>query len=206
MMKRLTLVTMLCACMTAAPSFAEAVKADGQHTLHQHGEAPLPGIGGALNLVRHNGQPFSLRDIQGSPALIFFGFTQCANTCPMAMAQAQQVLASFQSRKPPTVLFVTLDPLSDTPAALTQYLRAFDQRIIGLTGSPHQIEQVARRYGVSRTASTGTLEHSSRWYLLDDGMRVSRIYKINTPASAMAQDIVRAQTARAAATWSDLSP
>ncbi|MBI2733301.1 MAG: SCO family protein, partial [Aquabacterium sp.] len=174
--------------------------------LYQHGEPPLSNLGGPLDLTRQTGQSFSLQDIRGSVALVFFGFTQCSNTCPVAMAQAQQLLAGFRSRKPPAVLFVTLDPLSDTPAALAQYLSAFDPRIIGLTGTPRQIEQAAKRYGVASQSASGTLEHSSRWYLLDDNMRVARVYKINTPVSAMAQDIVRAQTARAAATWSEGAP
>ena len=190
-MMRLLLTTVLCAGLISMTCRAEPV---------QIGEPPLPGVGGPLDLVKHTGQPFSLRDIEGAPALVFFGFTQCANTCPMALAQVQQLLASFHSRKPPTVLFVTLDPLSDTPAALTQYLAAFDKRIIGLTGTPAQIEQAAKRYGVARQSSSGTLEHSSRWYLLDERMQVARVYKINTPVNAMAQDIVRAQTARVAAT------
>lgn len=178
--------------------------------LYQQGEAPMAGLGGELNLLTHTGKPFSLQDIQGSPALVFFGFTQCANTCPMAMAQAQQILANFRTRKPPTVLFVTLDPLSDSPAALAQYLAHFDKRIVGLTGSPDQVARAAQRYGVgtqrASTSPNGQLEHSSRWYLLDEKMRLARVYKIDTPASAMAQDIIRAQSHRTAYMWPQGAP
>lgn len=205
-MMRLLLTTVLCAGVICVPCRAEPAPTGSYQGLYQHGEPPLSGVGGPLDLVAQNGKPFSLKDIQGAPALVFFGFTQCANTCPIALAQVQQLLAAFRSHKPPNVLFVTLDPLSDTPAALTQYLAQFDKRIIGLTGTPHQIEQAAQHYGVARQSSSGTLEHSSRWYLLDERMQVARVYKINTPVNAMAQDIVRAQTARVAATWNDGSP
>ena len=168
--------------------------------VYVHGEPPLQGLGGALDLITHKGKAFSLRDIQGAPALVFFGFTQCSNTCPLAMAQVKQLLTHFQSRKPPAVVFVTLDPLSDTPSALAQYLAPFDPRIVGLTGSPKQIEQATRRYGVTTQQSQAPLAHSSRWYLLDGRGQLVRVYKIDTPASAMAQDIVRAQSQHLAST------
>jgi protein SCO1/2 len=168
-----------------------------------HGEAPLPGLGGPLELTDHRGQPFSLKQAKGEPVLLFFGFTQCGNTCPVALAQARQLLATFQPRKPPVVVFVTLDPLSDTPSVLAAYLSHFDARIIGLTGSPRQIEQAARQYGVATQGgaqrpmqSQGSplpLAHSSRWYLLDGQQKLVRVYTLNTPVNDMVQDILQTQ-------------
>jgi protein SCO1/2 len=175
-----------------------------------HGEAPLQGLGGPLDLTDQKGRPFSLKQLQGQTVLVFFGFTQCGNTCPLAMAQARQLLAAFQSRKPPAVVFVTLDPLSDGPQALSAYLSHFDARIIGLTGTPPQIEQAARRYGVAtQSAPQGSaqrLEHSSRWYLLDGNLKLSRVYKISTPVADIAQDIVQAQTSMAHPIWNREQP
>jgi protein SCO1/2 len=172
----------------------------------QHGEAPMDGAGGALDLVTQAGKPFALTDLRGEQTLLFFGFTRCGNTCPLAMAQARQVLANFHAGRPPQVVFVTLDPLSDPPAALSAYLSQFDKRIIGLTGSPVQTEAAARRYGVGVNKSAGPLEHSSRWYLLDDNARLVRVYKIDTPVSAMVQDMLRARTHRMASVWRKGAP
>lgn len=172
-----------------------------------HGEAPLQGMGGPLNLVMHTGKPFTLAQVKGAPTLLFFGFTQCANTCPVAMAQAQQVLSAFHAGRPPNIVFVTLDPLSDPPEVLADYLSRFDRRIIGLTGSPQQIEAAARRYGVGiQSKQAGPLEHSSRWYLLDDDAQLLRVYKIDTPVSAMVQDIARTRAQRMASTWPQGAP
>jgi protein SCO1/2 len=171
----------------------------------RHGEEPLPGLGGALDLTDHKGRPFSLAQTKGAPTLLFFGFTQCGNTCPVALAQIKQVLAAFQSRKPPMVLVVTLDPLTDTPSVLASHLGHVDDRIIGLTGTPQQIEQAARRYGVAtqtgatnpaqgrRPDKAAPLAHSSRWYLLNGNHQIERVYKITTPVTDIVQDIQQMQ-------------
>jgi len=174
--------------------------------IYLHGEAPADGLGGPLDLVMHTGKPFTLAQLKGAPTLLFFGFTQCGNTCPVAMAQAQQVLSAFRAGRPPNVVFITLDPLSDPPAALSDYLSRFDKRIIGLTGSPVRVEAAARRYGVSVNKTSGPLEHSSRWYLLDDHARLVRVYKFDTPASAMIQDLVRSRAQDMASVWQEGAP
>lgn len=172
----------------------------------QHGDKPMDGLGGPLDLVMHTGRPFSLQQLKGAPSLLFFGFTQCGDTCPVAMAQAQQMLASFKAGRPPNIVFVTLDPLNDQPSTLSAYLSRFDRRIIGLTGSPKQIEAAARRYGVGVKQSADPLEHSSRWYLLDNDARLVRVYRIDTAVSAMVNDIARARTQSKASVWREGTP
>jgi protein SCO1/2 len=197
----LGLLSSMCTPSAAASTLAPEVRA------MVHGEAPPPGLGGPLNLVMHTGKPFTLAQVKGTPTLLFFGFTQCANTCPVAMAQARQVLEAFRAGKPPHIVFVTLDPLSDPPQVLADYLARFDKRIIGLTGSPTQIEAAARRYGVGvQNKRAGPLEHSSRWYLLDEDAQLQRVYKLDTPASAMVQDIARSHAQRLASTWREGAP
>ena len=188
------LLSAMALCPTASAATPEPVFA--------HGEAPLAGLGGPLDLIEHTGRRFSLRQLHGAPTLLFFGFTQCGDTCPVAMAQAVQVLASFRAARPPNIVFVTLDPLSDPPQTLAAYLAKFDTRIIGLTGSPADVEAAARRYGVGMRKTAGPLEHSSRWYLLDDSAQLVRVYRPDTPVAALARDVgdlARARTDRLAA-------
>jgi protein SCO1/2 len=170
------------------------------------GEAPLPGIGGPLDLTDLHGRAFSLLALQGQPTLVFFGFTQCAQTCPVALAQAKQLLSAFRAGKPPAIVFVTLDPLSDSPPALAAYLGQFDARIIGLTGQPGKIARAAQSYGVATQTGAQGLDHSSRWYLLDGERQVARVYKLSTPVAALAQDIALMQRQRSHLIWSAPKP
>jgi protein SCO1/2 len=182
------------------------------------GRVPPAGVGGALDLVDQRGQRFALQRLAGRPVLVFFGFTQCGSTCPVALATARQVLHASPPGQDPAVVFVTLDPLTDGPQQLRTFIERIDARIIGLTGSPHQIEQAAERYGVGVRGNAAplalqafppggtehlrsgravtqarTLEHSSMIYLLDGAGRVRRVYPHTTPADSLMADIRRLQ-------------
>ena len=161
-----------------------------------HGREVPADVGGALDLVDHHGERFALARVAGRPALLFFGFTHCGTTCPQALGTAREVLHALAPRDA-SVLFVTLDPLSDGPEQLRTFVQRLDARIIGLTGSPQQIERAADAYGVGLRMRSQRLEHSSMFYLLDAGARVRRVYPHDTPAAALVADIrrLRAQAA-----------
>jgi protein SCO1/2 len=71
------------------------------------------------------------------------------------------------------VVFITVDPARDTPPAMKSYIssRVFPKNIIGLTGTPAQIAQVAKAYGVyyqkEGSGSTYSMDHSTALYLMD---------------------------------------
>jgi protein SCO1/2 len=157
------------------------------------GEPPMAGIGGDLPLTDVRGRRFSFKQLGDTPALVFFGFLRCSSVCPLALLQARQLLGSFNARPAPAVIFVTLDPLNDDATSLAQHLGAIDPRIIGLTGSPAQIESTAARYGVATRGQNTSLEHSSRWYLVTAAGVVQRVYDNKTTAHQMAQDVARLQ-------------
>ena len=46
------------------------------------------------------------------------------------------------------IVFVTVDPLRDTPEQLKQYLSLFDTNVTGLTGSPENIEATLKQFGI----------------------------------------------------------
>ena len=165
--------------------WAQAAVAQGWH-----GREPPPEVGGALDLIDHEGARFALSRVAGRPVLLFFGYTHCGSTCPQALATAREVLHTLKSVDT-AVLFVTLDPLNDGPEQLRSFVQRLDPRIIGLTGSPQQIERAAEAYGVGLRTQASALEHSSMFYLLDAAARVRRVYPHNTPAPALVADIRR---------------
>lgn len=172
------------------PLIAQAAAPTG----YQFGQPPLAGIGGAINLTDQSGQRFTLDRIQGKTALLFFGFSRCSTVCPVAMSQARPLLDSFVARPAPVVIFVTLDPLNDSPARLSDFLAGIDSRVVGLTGKPEQIEEVAERYGVAVRPQQGVgPDHSGKWYLIDAAGRVARVYDSSTPAAQLGADVRWAQ-------------
>ncbi|MCM3926400.1 SCO family protein, partial [Frankia sp. AiPs1] len=82
--------------------------------------------------------------------LLFFGYTHCPDVCPTTMADlaaARQVAGPAIAAKV-AVVFVTTDPVRDTPAVLRRWLAQFDAGFVGLTGTPAQIDAAQRAVGV----------------------------------------------------------
>ena len=119
---------------------------------------PLEGarIGGPFRLVNQDGRPFTERDLAGRYPLVYFGYTYCPDICPAGMgaiaAGLKQVEASDPALAAKVVpVFITVDPVRDTPAALKSFVSAFHPRAIGLTGTPAEIARVAQAYGVAHS-------------------------------------------------------
>src|SRR5262249_53573544 len=70
-----------------------------------------------FHLLDSAGRPFTARDLEGKPSLVFFGFTHCPDVCPTTLAKLAQVKKSA-AIPGLRVLFVTVDPERDTPAAV----------------------------------------------------------------------------------------
>jgi protein SCO1/2 len=109
--------------------------------------AAIPG--GPFALTDHLGKPVSSGDFAGGLLLIVFGYTYCPDVCPttlLGVASALDLLGEQAARIQP--LFVTIDPMRDTPEVLAAYVAAFHPRLVGLTGSAAQIKRMAGDYRV----------------------------------------------------------
>jgi len=104
-------------------------------------------IGGPFALIDHTGKLRTDEDFRGKLLLIYFGYSYCPDVCPTDLQQIglalEQLGAASEAVQP---LFITLDPERDTPAHLTEYVKAFHPRLLGLTGTPDEIRKVATAY------------------------------------------------------------
>ena len=108
-----------------------------------------PSIGGRFTLISQDGRPVTDADFRGKNILVFFGFTNCPDVCPLTLSnisRAMVLLGGDANKMQP--LFISVDPLRDTPNVLKQYLKHFDHRIIGLTGTTKQVTAVQRAYRI----------------------------------------------------------
>ena len=104
-----------------------------------------------FKLSRAGNQTLDNEQLQGKVALIFFGYASCPDICPTTMAELTDVLEELGPEKAEQVqiVFVSVDPHRDTPDVLQAYVDAFDNGAIGVTGTPNEIAEIARRYRVS---------------------------------------------------------
>ena len=106
-------------------------------------------IGGPFTLIGSDGKPFASASLAGKPYAIFFGFTHCPDVCPTTLARMVRLRQQLGAGdRPFEILFVTVDPQRDGPAEVGKYAELFDSPVTGLTGSPAQIEQVKRQFGI----------------------------------------------------------
>ncbi len=112
---------------------------------------PLPKPEVALTAT--DGAPFNLRQAtDGFVTLVFFGYTNCPDVCPVHMANLGNVLASLDPRVAERikVIFVTTDPRRDTPAVLRAWLDHFSRTFIGLTGDSITIARAQESLQLAR--------------------------------------------------------
>ena len=130
-------------------------------------------IGGPFRLVDQFGQTVTRADYRGKYMLVFFGYSNCPDECPLTlqkMALAMQALGPLAQHVAP--IFITIDPAHDTPAVLKNYLLKFGHGLIGLTGSKARIASVAHEYDVAfdpneaEASGSSMINHSTYIYLM----------------------------------------
>ena len=102
--------------------------------------------GGHFKLRTHDGKIFDTMENQ-DPMLIYFGFTYCPDVCPITLITMANVLDKLENEKI-TPLFITVDPERDNEEILSNYVTAFHNKIIGLTGSISEINKVTSDWKV----------------------------------------------------------
>lgn len=115
--------------------------------------APLAGasMGGPFTLTDQNGRRVVDAAFAGRYRLIYFGYTFCPDVCPTDMQMVGAGLRQFERADPARAarvvpIFITVDPQRDTPDVLRHFVAAFHPRMVGLTGSPAEIDRVAHEF------------------------------------------------------------
>ncbi|MDP9195785.1 MAG: SCO family protein [Pseudomonadota bacterium] len=159
MMKRLAAPALLLAIL-AGP----AVPAMPAHAHGAVATATSGAIGGPFVLTDHTGKTVTEKIFLGKPFLVYFGFTSCQDVCPVTLSSVAQALdMGGEGVTDIQVLFITVDPDHDTPDVMKNYVSAIHPRLVGLTGSPGQIQNALKAYRVyAAPAEDHTGGHGSR--------------------------------------------
>ncbi len=150
-----------------------ALLSAGAHAAPKPEALPTIGPAPTFTLTAQNDRRLSLADLRGKAVVLTFIYTTCADTCPLLTAK----MASLQARLGPDfaqrVFFVsiTVDPERDTPAVLKGYGAAHGAKFDGwafLTGTPAEIREVAKRYGIFyKKTPRGDIDHTFLTSVID---------------------------------------
>jgi len=166
------------------------VRGDPEHP-SQTTSTSQTSFGGPFTLLGADGKPFASSALVGKPYAIYFGFTRCGDVCPTTLQRLVKLRREARSEDKLNLVFVTIDTKNDGPKEVGQYAQLFGSPIIGLTGSPAQIDRVKKQYGIYAEpvphASMGqSIAHTATVLLFDrEGKFVGTISKDEPDNSAV---------------------
>jgi len=143
------------------------------------GDPPLAGaaIGGPFELVDSAGKAVRWDDFDGKYRVLYFGYAYCPDVCPLDVQRMMQGFNLFKEAEPELAaqvqpIFITIDPARDTPAVVGEFTHAFSDDLLGLTGTPEQVDKAAKAFAVyyaKGEVSEGggyLMDHSRAAYLM----------------------------------------
>jgi len=103
-----------------------------------------------FNTLNHLNQNISNEVLKNRWSILFFGFTNCPDVCPNTLSVLSEVQKRFTTKETkPQIVFVSVDPMRDTPDLINNYIKGFSNDILGITGELHQIQVITEALGVS---------------------------------------------------------
>lgn len=157
-----------------------------------HGTAE---IGGPFELVDTNGALVTDQSLLGRYSLIYFGYTNCPDVCPLDMnriSMAVEILEDAGGLENLQPVFISIDPVRDTPEVIGAFISQYHASFIGLTGTPAQIEVAAKAYKVAyedmlAAEDKPLINHSSHIYLMDEAGKYITHFGPEVSPSALAE-------------------
>lgn len=159
-------------------------------------------IGGDFTLTGNNGEPVTWSQFAGQYRLVYFGFTYCPDICPTDIQRISQGLTEFEKAHPDLAgkvrpIFITVDPERDTVRVMNEFVSNFHPRLIGLTGTPREIEKAKKAFGVSATQDPAgadgnyNISHTTFTYLFANDGQPLGIIPTDKGASGVAAELAQ---------------
>ncbi len=152
-------------------------------------------IGGEFSLLSETGEVVTAADVITGPTLVYFGYTYCPDVCPLDTVRNvdANVLLTERGYEMKSV-FVTVDPARDTPEVMDDFTANIHPDLLGLTGTPEQIKEVANNYRVYYKAHDTDdefylVDHSTFSYLMFPEEGFVEFFRRDVPSEDLADKI-----------------
>ncbi len=162
---------------------------------------PLEGakLGGPFTLVDKSGKAVRWEDFAGQYRIVYFGYTFCPDACPFDMQKMIQGYDIFAKANPALAaktqpIFITIDPARDTPEVVGQWTAAFSPRLMGLTGTPAQIDVAAKAFAAyyakgKETPGGYLMDHTRMAYLMAPDGKPLALLPVDKDGAAVAAEL-----------------
>jgi protein SCO1/2 len=136
----------------------------------------------SFSLTTEAGEPFeSQTALRGKVWIADFIFTTCTGPCPRMSSQMKRVQKEVAGFGEVKLVSFTVDPENDTPTALAEYAKRYGAEagrwyfLTGVKDTLHKLNREAFMLG----NVDGSLDHSTRFILIDRAGRVRKYYHTN---------------------------
>lgn len=172
----------------------------GQNQGRDFAQCESGAVGGGFDAF---GAPFTLTDTSGhrvtdeqvfaKPSLIYFGYTNCPDVCPLdnvRNAEAAAMLEEMGLDVQP--VFISVDARRDTPEVMAAFTKALDERLVGLTGTQEEVAAAAKAWRVAfevldqEESDYYLVNHMTYTYLVLPGHGTVALFNRNTEVEDMA--------------------
>jgi protein SCO1/2 len=153
----------------------------------------------AFNLQSSENRNFNQESLLGHWTLIFFGYTECPEICPKTLGIMSNVWPQLTKQKPTTplqFLFVSLDPQSDTPQSLKNFLGKFNPSFVGLTGDTNEVTRLKEHCRIYsyldpklNPQGKKMIDHSATILLINPQGKIQALFSPPHEAQSMIQDL-----------------
>ncbi len=148
-------------------------------------------------VLRSADGPLDTRDLRGKVLLVYFGYVNCPDVCPVSIAAGAGALnaLSFAERERTRMIMISVDPERDTPAALKTYVAYFHPQMVGAVGNASETAAVAKQFGAgylrqpTRPDGSYAVDHSSQTYVVDRDGRLVEMLPLGTPPEKIASAV-----------------
>jgi protein SCO1/2 len=140
---------------------------------------PSYGVVPDFTLTDQSSRAFHSKDtLDGKVWVANFIFTSCSGPCPRMTSQFRNLRDEVKDSPELRMVSFTIDPSRDTPEALATYGKSFGanpDKWYFLTGAQKELHHLSREVFMLGNVD-GTLEHSTRFVLVDRQSRIRGFY------------------------------
>ena len=113
--------------------------------------------------------------IDGKYRIVYFGYTYCPDACPFDVQRLMKGYNAFKEAEPELAvqvqpIFISVDPDRDTPEVVGEFTAAFSEDLLGLTGTPEQVDKAAKAfiapYAKVQAGDSYLMDHPRIGYLM----------------------------------------
>ncbi|WP_444995963.1 SCO family protein [Aliikangiella sp. IMCC44359] len=123
-----------------------------------------------FTLSRHDKQPFDYSNFLDRWNLIFMGYTNCPDVCPMTLSDITKIYNQItpELQKNFQIIFLSVDPVRDNLEHMAKYLDHFHSDFVGVTGEKQQIDNLVSVLGGIYSINT----EDEKFYSVDHTARI----------------------------------